>query len=101
MATLFPIEQLHPPGFEYEENFISLEEEQQLIAAVKNIELKTFVFQGYEAKRKVKSYGYDYMNRRSLYVMKGESRTDWQHSTAAVRTVRYSITLRTLRKPVL
>ena len=38
------------------------------------------------------------VRRRSLYVMQGTSRTDWQHSTAAVKEVRYSITLRTLRK---
>lgn len=35
--------------------------------------------------------------RRSLYIMKDESRYDWQHSTAPVKNVRYSITLRTLK----
>ena len=37
------------------------------------------------------------VKRRSLYVMQGPARTDWQHSIAAVKQVRYSITLRTLR----
>jgi alkylated DNA repair dioxygenase AlkB len=34
---------------------------------------------------------------RSLYLMTGEARWGWQHSVAATRTLRYSITLRTLR----
>ncbi|RYZ21278.1 MAG: alpha-ketoglutarate-dependent dioxygenase AlkB [Chitinophagaceae bacterium] len=34
--------------------------------------------------------------RRSLYVMEGEARSEWQHSTAPVRDWRWSITLRTL-----
>jgi alkylated DNA repair dioxygenase AlkB len=34
---------------------------------------------------------------RSLYLMRGEARWGWQHSIAATRELRYSITLRTLR----
>jgi alkylated DNA repair dioxygenase AlkB len=37
------------------------------------------------------------VNRRSLYIMQGPARTDWQHSITPVKQVRYSITLRTLR----
>lgn len=37
------------------------------------------------------------VKRRSLYVMKGAARSEWQHSIAPVKEVRYSITLRTLR----
>lgn len=33
---------------------------------------------------------------RSAYVMRGPVRSDWQHSVAATRTLRYSITFRTL-----
>ncbi len=36
------------------------------------------------------------VKRRSLYVMQGSSRSDWQHSISPVKEVRYSITLRTL-----
>lgn len=36
--------------------------------------------------------------RRSLYRMKGPARSDWQHSISPVKSTRYSITLRTLRK---
>jgi alkylated DNA repair dioxygenase AlkB len=38
------------------------------------------------------------VKRRSLYVMKGPSRSEWQHSIAPVKETRYSITLRTLKK---
>jgi len=34
---------------------------------------------------------------RSIYVMKGEARSAWQHSIPAVEQLRYSITFRTLR----
>lgn len=33
---------------------------------------------------------------RSLYVMAGQSRSDWQHSIAPLKALRYSITLRTM-----
>ncbi|HVG40055.1 MAG TPA: alpha-ketoglutarate-dependent dioxygenase AlkB [Chitinophagaceae bacterium] len=188
MNTLFPLEPIFPPGFNYLPDFISEEEEAQLINAIFKIELHPFQFQGYEAKRKVASFGYDWnfdmkslakgkmipeafhpliekiskhllinkddvaellvteytvgsvinwhrdappfdliagisllshsvfrlrpfnkekqtrssvisfpLKSRSLYIMQGASRTDWQHSIAAVDKVRYSITLRTLK----
>jgi len=36
---------------------------------------------------------------RSAYVLSGEVRDAWQHSIAAVETLRYSVTFRTLREP--
>jgi DNA oxidative demethylase len=38
------------------------------------------------------------LNRRSVYVLEGEARSDWQHSIPAVKALRYSITFRTLRR---
>jgi alkylated DNA repair dioxygenase AlkB len=38
------------------------------------------------------------VHRRSLYVMQGPARSEWQHSISPVKQTRYSITLRTLRK---
>lgn len=35
---------------------------------------------------------------RSIYVLEGEARTEWQHSIPAVKALRYSITFRTLRR---
>ena len=36
---------------------------------------------------------------RSLYILDGDVRTKWQHSIPATDTLRYSVTMRTLRKP--
>ncbi len=36
---------------------------------------------------------------RSLYVMRGPARTDWQHHIPPAPSLRYSITMRTLRGP--
>src|SRR3954469_3250660 len=71
MNTLFQIEPAMPEGFSYHPDFISMEEEELLINEMKNIELHTFIFQGFEAKRKVASFGFDYsFDKRSL--TKGE-----------------------------
>ena len=188
MTTLFPLEYTLPEGFQYTPDFITRDEEQQLLEEIRNVTLHTFTFQGYEAKRKVASFGQDWsfekrtlskgkeipeafhpliekvaarlhlereafqellvteypagsvinwhrdappfdliagisllsdavfrlrphdkdkqgrgsvisfpVQRRSLYVLSGPSRTDWQHSIAPVKHTRYSITLRALR----
>ena len=187
MNTLFPTE-IFPPGFQYFPGFITAKEEQQLIKEAQQTELHIVNFQGYEAKRKTASFGYDYsfdkrslskgkdipqqfawliekvakhlsitaeqfaellvteypigsvinwhrdappfdliagislntdctfrlrpqnktkqgkksvisfpVQRRSLYVMQAEARSEWQHSITPVKEVRYSITLRTLK----
>ena len=187
MNTLFP-EISYPDGFHYFPDFISAEEELALVEEIEKTELHTFMFQGFEAKRKTASFGYDYsfnkraiskgkpipaafntvikkvanklsidnndfaellvteypegsvinwhrdappfdviagisllsdcvfklrpqdkskqnrnsvisfpVKRRSLYIISGVARTDWQHSIAPVKQVRYSATLRTLR----
>ena len=189
METLFPIEPEYPPGFLYFPGFLTEEEETRLYEEVVRTELHSFTFHGFEAKRKVASFGYDYnfnsrsllkgaeippgfhgiiqkvaarlavneedfaelliteypvgsvinwhrdappfgliagisllsdctfrlrpfeksmqgrssiisipIKRLSLYALAGASRTDWQHSIAAVKEPRYSITLRTLKR---
>lgn len=188
MDTLFPVLPITPAGFQYFPDFISSEEEMKLVSDIQNFDLHPFQFHGYEAKRKVASFGYDYsfenkslsrgtdipkqfspimrrvedflglphnsfaellltqypvgavinwhrdafpfeiiaglslnsdctfrlrphdrskqqrtailsipLKRKSLYVMQGTSRTQWEHSIPAVQTIRYSITLRTLK----
>ena len=187
MNTLFP-EQHYPSGFAYYPGYISQEEEAFLSNEVQKFELHPLIFQGYEAKRKVASFGFDWnfqtrklsagkpipssfkfliekvvttfslgpdefaelllteypvgsminwhrdappfdmivglsllsdcvfrmrpydkakrnrrsivsipLARRSLYVMSGSSRSEWEHSIPAMRQTRYSITLRTLK----
>jgi alkylated DNA repair dioxygenase AlkB len=185
---LFAVGRKYPAGFSYFPDFISEEEEARFLGVISQIQLHAFNFQGYQAKRKVASFGYDYsfadrqlkkgqeiprgfdallnkvanhmgidvhrfaellvteypeqsvinwhrdappfdviagvsllsdctfrlrphlemprkkssvvsvnVSRRSLYIIEGEARTEWQHSTTPVHLLRYSITLRTLR----
>ncbi|HEY8357094.1 MAG TPA: alpha-ketoglutarate-dependent dioxygenase AlkB, partial [Ramlibacter sp.] len=35
---------------------------------------------------------------RSIYLLRGPARWEWQHSVAATKLLRYSITLRTARR---
>jgi alkylated DNA repair dioxygenase AlkB len=37
------------------------------------------------------------VKRRSLYVMKGPAKNEWQHSTMPVNQIRYSLTFRTVK----
>ncbi len=185
--TLFPNDIIVPDGFHYFPDFLTEREEQQLINDIGDLELHTLIFRGFEAKRKVNSYGYDYqfdtrsisrgedippafnfllekistwlsipledlaevlvteyppgsvinwhrdappfdiivgvslmsdcrfklrpydkakqgrksiitipVRRRSIYVIRDEARTHWEHCIAPVTETRYSITVRTL-----
>ena len=187
MLTLFPSE-IYPEGFSYHPGFISEAEEKILLEEIAQTELHHLIFHGYEARRKVASFGYDwsFVNRklskgknipegflplvekviahekldpssiaellvtaypegsvinwhrdaapfdliagisllssctfrlrpypkekqgrssiinitvapRSLYIMKGAARSEWEHSIQPVDQLRYSITLRTLK----
>jgi len=56
-----------PEGFTYVSDFLSEEEEKKLLTDISKIELHPFMFQGFEAKRKVASFGYDYsFDKRTL-----------------------------------
>jgi len=187
MNTLFP-ELFLPEGFTYKGDFLTIDEEDRLLKEISSTELHPMIFQGFEAKRKVSSFGYDWsfdkrilskgkdipqafdfliqkiadhikiaknafaelliteypvgsvinwhrdappfdvivgislladctfklrpydkakqkrsavisfpVKQRSVYIMKGPARSEWEHSIAAVQQLRYSITLRTLR----
>lgn len=188
MMSLFSTPPVFPEGFAYYPDFISEDEERKLLEHISSIDLQALIFQGFEAKRRVKSFGYDYhfdkrqispgipipqgfdfliekvadffsmqtsdlaeilvteyppgsvinwhrdappfdivigisllsncvfklrpydkalrtrkstvsldVLRRSVYILKGASRSDWEHSIAPVKETRYSVTLRTLR----
>jgi alkylated DNA repair dioxygenase AlkB len=188
MNTLFPLETNYPPGFVYLPDFITADEEKELMQIILQIEVHPMQFHGYTGKRKVASFGYDWsfekqqlskgkdipvafdpilrkiakqvgvkkealaelliteypvgsvinwhrdappfeiiaglslmadctfrlrphdkskqsrsttisfpVKPRSLYIIQGAARTDWEHSTAPVKAVRYSLTLRTLK----
>src|SRR5438046_2331803 len=67
MTTLFPLSSPLPPGFSYKPDFITAAEEKELLTQISGIALNTFVFQGYEAKRKVASFGFDWsFEKRAL-----------------------------------
>jgi len=60
MYSLFPEELPYPKGFFYLPDFISEKEEQDLLQVISQIALQTFTYQGFEAKRRTASFGYDY-----------------------------------------
>jgi alkylated DNA repair dioxygenase AlkB len=188
MESLFPLSPAFPEGFLYFPEFLTSAREDELLKEISKTELRPFNFQGFEAKRKVAGFGYDYsfdkksiskgkdipqsfdsligevsshlsiekeeiaelliteypagsvinwhrdafpfdliagislqsdcifrlrphdrkrqgrnsvitfpVRRRSLYVIHGPARRDWQHSISPVAAIRYSITLRTLK----
>ena len=188
MNTLFPDYSVYPEGFIYHPDFITQQEESELLKEIEKLNLHTFIFQGYSAKRKVASFGFDWnfetrtlskgveipsvftplikrvasfiqkdestiaellvteypidsvinwhrdappfdiiagisllsdcrfklkphekakqtkastitipVKRRSIYVLKGEARENWQHSISPVKERRVSITVRTLK----
>jgi alkylated DNA repair dioxygenase AlkB len=72
-----------------------------VIAGVSLLSDCSFRFRPYDkARQDRKSIISIPLERRSLYIMAGESRSEWEHSIPAVKHVRYSITLRTLRDDV-
>ncbi len=64
--NLFPPTLGGPSGLRYKENFISPEEEQGLVAHIRQLPLTPFQFGAYEGKRRVASFGwrYDYGERK-------------------------------------
>ena len=58
--TLFPAETRWPEGFFYLEEFISEVEEKKLYDEIVKMDLHPLLFHGYEARRKVASFGYDW-----------------------------------------
>lgn len=57
MNTLFDIAPALPGGFNYHQNFITHEEEHNLLKVIEGLPLQPMQFHEYEAKRKVISYG--------------------------------------------
>ena len=66
-AELFPLNSPIPAGFSYVLDFLSEAEENRLLHSISKHDLHPLLFQGFEAKRKVISFGYDYsFDRRTL-----------------------------------
>lgn len=49
-----------PQGFAYQSEFLSREEEAKLLETLRQLEFRPFEFQGYAAKRRIVSYGFEY-----------------------------------------
>ena len=64
--SLFPPEFTGPAGLRYETDFITPDEEADLIGRIGALPLQPFQFGAYEGKRRVLSFGwrYDYSERR-------------------------------------
>ncbi|HUQ35586.1 MAG TPA: alpha-ketoglutarate-dependent dioxygenase AlkB [Aestuariivirga sp.] len=58
-ADLFATDVL-PPGFKYQADIISEDEEQVLLRSIKDLPFRQFEFQGFTAKRRVVSFGWRY-----------------------------------------
>src|SRR5688500_18355845 len=55
------------PGFSYLPDFLSVVEENKLLETISIFDLRSMIFQCFEAQRKVISFGYDYsFDRRTL-----------------------------------
>lgn len=49
-----------PPGFRYQEEALSIEEESELVQQIQTVNLKPFEFFGYQGNRRVASFGFRY-----------------------------------------
>ena len=66
-TDLFAPKPAHPAGFEYRPDFISPDEERDLVGRLPDLPFRDFEFQGYVGKRRVVSYGWQYdFNDRKL-----------------------------------
>jgi alkylated DNA repair dioxygenase AlkB len=65
-GTLFPLSEL-PEGFAYAPDFLSVQEEAELLSAIGKLDFRAFDFQGHTAKRRVVEYGleYDFSTRKA------------------------------------
>ncbi|HET6934994.1 MAG TPA: alpha-ketoglutarate-dependent dioxygenase AlkB [Candidatus Angelobacter sp.] len=65
-GSLFPLSEL-PEGFSYVPDFLSEQEEADLLNAIGKLDFQAFDFQGYTAKRRVVEYGleYDFSTRKA------------------------------------
>jgi alkylated DNA repair dioxygenase AlkB len=49
-----------PEGFAYQSEFMTAEEESHLLSEISRLDFQPFDFHGYEAKRRIVSYGFEY-----------------------------------------
>ncbi len=59
--SLLPADDALPAGFRYRPGFVSPDEEQALVAEIAELPFKEFEFQGFLGKRRVVSFGWQYV----------------------------------------
>src|SRR5688572_29098893 len=65
--SLFEDRPVLPPGFKYQSELISLDEERQLVREIQPLPFKEFEFHGFTGRRRVVSFGWRYdFNEREL-----------------------------------
>lgn len=64
-SSLFEAPPVLPPGMVYRPEFVTPEEERELAAWLDRLPFKPFLFQGFEGKRQVHSFGWQYDFSRS------------------------------------
>ena len=70
-----------------------------LIAGISLLADCTFRLRPYEKSKQTKATIISFpVQRRSLYIIQGNARWNWQHSIAPVKQKRYSLTLRTMKR---
>jgi hypothetical protein len=60
MRTLFDVGVPSIEGFRYEPDFISRDEEQALLTAIRDLPFGAVTFRGVQARRRVVQFGWDY-----------------------------------------
>ncbi|HEY7163216.1 MAG TPA: alpha-ketoglutarate-dependent dioxygenase AlkB [Candidatus Binatia bacterium] len=59
-ASLFEVSPKLPPGFVYRPNFLSIDEEQDLLRDIQQIELTPFKYYQFTGRRRTASFGWEY-----------------------------------------
>ena len=90
-----------PEGFRYEEELISPQYEQALVAEIRKLPFEDFEFHGYIGKRRTVSFGWAYdFNSEGLHAadrVSDPARSEWEHSIPPVDSPRFSVTYRSIR----
>jgi alkylated DNA repair dioxygenase AlkB len=98
-----------PEGLVYRPEFVSPEEERDLLAAIEQLDFREIRMRGQTACRTARHFGFQRgrgeerrtfeleLGPRSAYVLAGAARNSWQHSIPPTKGLRYSVTFPTLR----
>jgi alkylated DNA repair dioxygenase AlkB len=90
-------------GLLYEPNFVSAEEEGDLVGLLRSLEFEEVKMRSVSRMRFQRGKGEQRhthmleLEPRSAYVLAGAARSAWQHSIPPTKSLRHSLTFRTLK----